>query len=387
MALCLLLSGAAPRARALRSDAFIWQLAWTPALADAVAGQRRTFAVWHVLAADIPDAGSPVLARADWTALLAGGHAALPVIRIEGQLTPDRAPGVLAAIVRLVAGLPPAVRAGVEIDHDAATGRLGGYAAFLRAMRASLPPGTALWATALPTWLGAPGFGRVADAVDRLVLQVHAADDPRLGVFDAGRALDAVRRLGRRAGTPFLVSLPAYGARVSVSEAGLRVASEAALLDGQAGAEMAASPDVVAGFLRRLRADPPDGLVGLVWFRLPVAGDRRAWGAATLRRVAEGAPLEAHVAVLARPARAAGVTDILVANTGATDGVLPRRIALPPGCVAADGLGQYVVDDETLVLRGAGAPAEAGLLPAGGVVPAGWMRCAPHGAGDLHAQD
>ncbi len=342
-------------------------------------GNADLFATWHVLAAEIPSNDSPVLSQADWALVVAGGHPAVPVLRIEGHVTAERAPRLRAAILAVLAGLPPELRRSVEIDHDAATSQLAAYAGFLRTLRQALPAGAQLSATALPTWLGSPDFAPFADSVDRLVLQLHSVDDPRLGLFRPARALDWTRALARRTRTPFLVALPAYGARISDGAGGLRVTSESALLDGEAGAEIAADPADVADFLERLRQDPPDTLQGIAWFRLPVDGDRRAWAAATLRAVLAGGEL-ARTTIATRPGDAPGVREILVANAGETDGALPRGIVLPTGCLAADGLGQYVIDGGRLVLRGAGG----GLLPPHSASLAGWMRCADAG---LHAEE
>ncbi len=376
---CLLLAGSAGGPRTLPSDAFVWQRRWSPALDHAVSEGATLFATWHVLAADIDAAGEVNRTQPDWTVLTAQGHRAVPVIRVEGRIGPSRVAALLAAMPAVLDGVPKAARAALEIDHDAATAQLAAYAAFLRALRARLPPGTMLSVTTLPDWTRAAGFAELAHAADRLVLQVHAVADPRLGLFDPARALAAAHGLADATRTPFLLSLPAYGARVAETAAGMRVQSEAPLLDGLAGEERAVSPGVVADFLARLRADPPDTLDGLVWFRLPVAGDRRAWGEATLRAVVTGQVLDGRVAVSARPGRTPGLSDIVLANAGRTDGTLPRRIDLPPGCLAADGLGQYVIDGSGLALRGRGV----GMLGAGAQMLAGWMRC----AGELHAED
>ena len=362
----------------LTQDAFVWQRSWTPSLAGAVAAQSSLFTDWHVLTAEFSPTGT-AMAHPDWAALLAGGHAAHAVLRIEAPLDAGRMGGVLAGIAGVVANLPPAARRIIEIDHDAATSHLLAYAGFLRSLRAALPGGTSLDATALPTWIGQPGFFEMAQAVDRLVLQVHAAGDPRLGVFDPGRALADIRYLARETTTPFLVSLPAY--EVGVSELGgrLHVASETPMLDGQAGMEMAASPEQVASFLAQLRADPPPTLAGLVWFRLPLPGDRRVWTMQTLRAVMLGQKLDGRVAIASRAGRIAGVTDIVL-QAGGTDARLPDSIALPPGCSAADGLGRYVIDGDRLVLRGrddnsGGSNSGGSLLPAHATLLAGWTRC------------
>ncbi len=358
----------------LPSDAFVWQRVWRPAVRDALAGGAPYFATWHVLAAEWPADGPPVLTDADWPLLLAHGHAAVPVIRIEGRIDGPRI-ALLANGIRGVLAAHAMPNAVLEIDHDAATSRLADYTGFLHAMRAVLPSGTRLWITALPSWIAAPGFPALAEAVDRLVLQVHAIDDPRLGLFSAPRALGFVRALTRRTRTPCEVALPAYGARVSDRSRGLSVSSEQPASDARPGLEIAADPVEVARFVAELERDPPDRLVGLVWFRLPVQGDVRAWGMSTLLHVARGSAPDGRAVVATRPVTPHGARQIVVSNAGGDDVALPRQIALPQDCLAADGLGQYVLEPGRLSLRG------AGLLGGGASVLAGWMRC----SGDVHA--
>jgi len=353
------------------SDAYVWQMRWTPGLARAIAGNDDLFQAWHVLAAEISAQDVTRIAGVEWSWTSAGGHAVVPVVRIEGRITPARVPGLLARIGAVRAALPDAARGRLEIDHDAATARLADYADFLRALRASLGPGTMLSVTVLPTWIASAPFGPVADAADLLVLQVHAIADPRTGLFDARAAAAWVVALGQRTTRPYLLALPAYGARVATGAHGqlLAVSAEMNAMDGAPGAEIAADPREVASLLEALRRDPPPGLRGMVWFRLPTENDQRVWSAATLRAVVRGAAHLPHIAVALRPGRISGVADVLVTNDGDVDGALPARVALPPSCAAADGVGEYAIDGDGLALRG------HGMLRAHAAVLAGWARC------------
>lgn len=66
--------------------------------------------------------------------------------------------------------------AGLQIDFDAGTRHLAGYAAFLRHLRRELPPGTALGVTGLLDWSanGDPaGLARLAGTVDEVVVQIY----------------------------------------------------------------------------------------------------------------------------------------------------------------------------------------------------------------------
>jgi hypothetical protein len=363
-------------------DAYVWQRQWTPAVVNALATNADLFGVWHVLVAEIAASGRVVPSQADWRQI--GTHAVVPVVRIEGPIDPPRATKLVTDIAALVGGLPPALRGRVEIDHDSATSQLASYARFLRALRAALAPGTELTVTVLPTWLSSTDFTAVAAEAALLVIQVHAIDDPRAGLFDPDRATRWIGALARRTRRPFLVALPAYGARVAASPSGrlLAVSAEMHAMDGQAGTEIAASPVAIAGFLERLQRDPPASLHGIVWFRLPTTDDRRSWSPATLRAVVLGQTPRPRIEVVVRPGWTGGMSDILLINTGEADGPLPRAVRLPAGCAAADGIGQYELDGSRLRHRGEGS----GLLAAGASAAIGWMRCGAT-QGDLHVED
>ena len=186
------------------------------------------------------------------------------------------------------------------------------YRDLLRVLRAELPARTLLSITVLPDWLRARDFPSLSAAVDRLVLQVHAADDPRRGLFDRDAMLRWVAAMDRRSARPFLVALPSYGVRVVLDPAG-RVPStegERLALAGPDATELVVAPAQMADAVRALeRAPAPPGRDRLV----PSAGGRRraqleppelARGAAA--RAAARPPVPArHPGRLRRPAPAA----------------------------------------------------------------------------------
>ncbi len=66
--------------------------------------------------------------------------------------------------------------AGIQIDFDAATRGLPGYADFLKQLRTELPPGTGLSVTGLLDWSSggdSPALNALAGTVDEVVLQTY----------------------------------------------------------------------------------------------------------------------------------------------------------------------------------------------------------------------
>lgn len=366
----------------LDQQLYIWQRQWRPAHAEALAQSRVDFSTLRVLALQAhPQAGwSRTLVDAEL--LRRDDRPLVAVVRLDGQLAQLDA----TEIGRQIAALLHDWRAaglrlqGLEIDHDCATARLPAYAGLLRELRRQLPAELRLSITALPAWLDSPALGEALAAVDSSVLQVHAVRDPRDGLFDPAQALDWAKHYGERSRKPFHLALPAYG--VALTENG-QVESETPLRQGGPRRELRADPQQAGELLAELRADPPAQLAGIIWFRLPLAGDRRAWPLATLLAVARGQPLAPALALLRD--QKDGFSQLQLFNNGTLASPLPSRIELPArDCSAADAVGVYRV--ERNAERLAFVRQRAGRLDAGEHRALGWARCERIDQGGMHVQ-
>lgn len=97
--------------------------------------------------------------------------------------------------------------AGVQVDFDAATRRLGGYAAFLRRFRQQLPPETKLSITGLLDWSSqgdSAGLNALAGVVDEVVLQTYQG---RHTIKGYGNYLASLKRLN----VPYKIGLTQNG--------------------------------------------------------------------------------------------------------------------------------------------------------------------------------
>lgn len=302
----------------LAHAAYVWQRHWTAPVREAVAGAPAALDGLRVLVAEVDadgadgaDGAAMTVVPASGAALAAARRPITLVVRINGARPIEGlslAPVVRAGEALRADGVEVA---GIEVDHDCATARLGDYARWLRAQRGALDPARA-WRfsiTALPAWAGGAGLGEVARAVDELVVQVHAVRAPV--IFDAGQAWHDLARFARAVtATPLRVALPTYSAVVR-------------------GVEVGVDPGDVAAFVRRLEARPVAGVGGVVWFRLPVAGDEQTWSAATFARVlaparAGGPPRPSVTLVAHGPDR----FDVVVVNPS------DEPVDLPPVRVA-----------------------------------------------------
>jgi hypothetical protein len=385
--LCLLplLSACRPeQPSTLDQQVYIWQRQWRPAHAEALTQSRGEFSALRILALQAHPRAGWTRAQPDLALLRRDGRPLIAVVRLDGQLPQLDRQAIGQRIAELLrdwraVGIEPV---GVEIDHDCATGRLPGYAALLAELRQRLPVGLKLSITALPAWLDSPALEQLLANVDSSVLQVHAVNDPRDGLFQPEQARRWAARYAERSAKSFYLALPAYGVALLDGDDGVPlVESEAPLLHDGARRELQAQPQQVAALLAQLRSEHLQGLAGIVWFRLPLAHDRRAWPLATLLAVARGQPLKAELALGYHQQGA--VSELQLSNLGNLNSELPARIELTASqCEAADALGAYRVERTERGLRF--IRRQPGQLAAHEQRALGWARCATIDQGGMH---
>ncbi len=346
----------------LPHQAFVWQRSWSPAVVAAARSSHELGLSGLVaLAAEVRlDRDPPEVVRVpvDLATLAAAGPVAL-ALRIGGQSrgeVPFPAQRLAALAAELVAASTAhgVALAELQIDHDCPTRRLGECAELLAALRARIVP-VPLTFTALPTWLDErASFARLLAASDGFVLQVHSLELPANGsakpLCDPALAHRAVERAASF-GRPFRVALPTHAYVVTFTADGrlADVAAEDAALGplpfGASGRRQIVGSDPAA--LAQLVADwtrsRPSALVGVLWYRLPVPGDRFNWTPAALRATLQGrAPARRLEIAVRRPSP--GLAEIDLVNLGDNAEPAPERIELrwsgtPP--VAGDGVAGY----------------------------------------------
>jgi len=359
----------------LDQQLYVWQRQWTPAHDAALRDSRADFSTLRVLALQaFPDAGwsrariDPVLLRRD-------GRPVIAVVRLDGQLKALDQQEVTAQIHQVISdwqgqGLN---LAGVEIDHDAGNARLPSYREFLAHLREALPTSLPLSITALPSWLDSHELPALLSTVDSSVLQVHAVSDPRRGLFDADQARQWAKAWSRVTTKPFYLALPAYGVALLPSADGAPVVESEVTLEREGlRRELLADPQSLRTLGTELRDDPPEHLAGLIWFRLPLANDRRAWSLTTLRAVARADVLDSQLTLQLSADN--GLYDIGISNQGNLDSPWPERLTLAvSGCDGADALAGYALQQRPDLLTF--TRLRDGRIPAGGQRAIGWARC------------
>jgi hypothetical protein len=378
LAVAFVIAGCASRQPPLANDAYVWQRQWTPALARSIADSGNELRAWRVLAAEMDGRGQWRTFSPAWPVLAASGKPVIAVVRLEGALQQWDETVLLERTRALLSQwrLQGIRYAGIEIDHDCATSRLPAYTHFLASLRPLLAPGERLSITALPTWLESPGLDALLAQADETVLQVHAVQSPRAGLFQPERARAWLREFARHTGKPWRVALPAYGTRVSWDDQGRVVAIESerpTLVDSTESRELFAEPAAMQRFVAGLEADVPHGLAGIVWFRLPTEGDERAWSMASWHAVLRRTPLTSSITVHTVPSGDPSRLDVQIVNSGTSDMALPALVRIDSACEAADGINGYALQrtPQGLYLQ----RTRVGLLRAGRQLAIGWLRC------------
>ncbi|PQP03627.1 DUF3142 domain-containing protein [Pseudomonas frederiksbergensis] len=370
----------------LDQQLYVWQRQWTPAHDAALRDSRADFSTLRVLALQaFPQAGWS-RARIDPALLKRDGRPLIVVVRLDGQLKGldrDEATAQIQQVLRDWQG-QGLILSGVEIDHDAGNARLPAYREFLAHLRVVLPASLPLSITALPAWLDSAELPALLATVDSSVLQVHAVSDPRRGLFDPNQAWQWAKAWSRITSKPFYLALPAYGVALLPEADGAPVVeSEVPIERGGERRELLADPRQLSKLGAGLRADPPAHLAGLIWFRLPLANDRRAWSLTTLIAVARGDTLDSRVGL--KLSAQDGLYDISLSNQGNLDSAWPERLTLAvQGCDGADALAGYALQQRPDLLTF--TRLREGRIPAGGQRAIGWARCAniDQGGSNVH---
>ncbi|WP_198782539.1 DUF3142 domain-containing protein [Shewanella putrefaciens] len=289
----------------LAQEVYIWQRQWRAANQTALVQSQGAFQGLRILALQAhpkpngADIWFEVAVNHAW--LQADPRPKVAVIRLDGQLSHLNDEEVINKISQLLNSWQTKGThiAGVEIDHDSASSKLPAYRDFLKKLKAQLPAELKLSITALPAWLSSADFPPLLGTIDELVLQIHSVSDPRLGLFDANLGWQWVQQLSNISTVPYLIALPTYGSAVISTASGYQVESETPLRDKtrspETVQELQANPAILHAFVQRLETAADDRLRGIIWFRLPLEGDKRVWPLNTLIAVAKGEKLSASI--------------------------------------------------------------------------------------------
>ena len=376
----------------IEQDVYVWQRLWTSQVLDAISRFGTNFTAVVALNAEVTwQNGGPSLTHVpiDWGGLRAQGRAVGLALRVGPFAGPGRVEdGPGRSLVRIAQSLVAEARTNhvsvseLQIDFDCAESGLDAYRVWVAGVRAAIRP-IPLTITTLPSWLKHAAFTRLVAATDGFVLQVHSLEHPEgagagFSLCNPRLARQAVERAAR-VGIPFRVALPTYGYVLAFDPAGKFVGLSA---EGPARAwpadslarEVRAQPEDMAGLVREWTRDRPRTLRGLIWYRLPVAGDRLNWSWPTLASVMAGkVPLAKLRYQLQQPQPGLAEIELINDGDGDYEGAIQLKARWSDArLIASDAwIGVRATDERSDSLR---FEARTLRLPAGEQRSLGWLR-------------
>lgn len=378
----------------MSQSVYVWQRDWNTRVVDALETRGSQFSAVVVLSSEIgwtKSGPETVRVPVQWKALKALNRpigAALRVGSLPGILSPGskefhQVRGELEHIQS--EAVSNGVRlAELHLDFDSTEQQLPGYGEWLRALKDDFRD-CRLAFTALPAWLRRAEFPAVAASADGYILQVHSFARPKNYAedFSLCNPLLAESAVNRAAalGFPFTIALPSYGYSVAFDPAGnyLGISAESDR-DWPAGSrlkEIRASPRELSVLVTRWQRLAPPHCQGIIWYRLPVPGDRRNWSWPTLQSVMRG-ETPAPVVQLSMIWRDSGLVEFQLGNTGQDETYLTGKVVLKwsgARLLAGDALrGFELIDSEPGHAQFLPSQSPPLILKPGDRAPVGWLR-------------
>lgn len=378
----------------LRQDAYVWQRDWSESVIGAVREHAPNFSELIVLSVEVSwTRGRPQVVRVplDFETLRKSGKKVGLALRIGAysgsfKFEDEHTRWLSSLAVSIVneAAIHQIRPAEVQIDFDCPESKLDGYRVWVEAVRSKLTP-VPVTITALPAWLKHRALKHLIDSADGFVLQVHSLERPQgpdkiFKLCDTRAAKRAVEQAARM-GKPFRVALPTYGYLIAFDPAGRFFGISA---DGSTKnwpenfqiREIRTPPNEMADLIRDWTNHRPRALEGVIWYRLPIAGENLNWRWPTLAAVMTGQTPRPLVRAESHQ-DTTGLIEIEMINTGQAEFGNPFRVKVrwqDARLVALDGLrGVEATESGTNVVEFASTPDFVRLEP-GETRQLGWVR-------------
>ncbi len=272
----------------------------------------------------------------------------------------------------------------LQIDFDCAESKLDGYRVWVEAIQRRVAP-LPVTITALPSWLNARAFKRLATVATNYVLQVHSVERPKsidapFTLCDPRAARRAVKRAGR-IGAAFRVALPTYGYTLAFDQTGkfIGLSAEGPRPNWPTNAQLRvvrSDPIGLAGLVQGWIASRPTAMRGVIWYRLPTIVDNFNWRWPTLGAIVASRSLQEKLRCDSRRVES-GLVEISLANIGELD--FSSRLAVEVRWTNARFIAGDALRDFELAEAGASAArfqtkSNSIRLPAGDSLKLGWLR-------------
>jgi hypothetical protein len=328
--------GATAGEPSLPQETYVWQRAWTPPVPAALRQHGGAFSNVVALAAEVSwKQGRPQVVRVPLDfdllrSLKTPVGLALRIGAFPGPFAPDDQTAqlltTLATELVSQATAKQLALSELQLDFDCAEAKLAGYRVWIESLRRRVAP-VPLTFTALPAWLKRAEFAPLAKAADGFVLQVHSVARPRsldapFTLCDPAAARSAVTLAGA-VGAPFRVALPTYGYLLAFAPEGkfIGLSAEGPTKNWPADVqlrEVRADAPTLAELVQGWATNRPANLRGVIWYRLPVAGDTLNWRWPTLAAMLALRQPQPLLRAELRRAHS-GLVEIVLVNAGELD--------------------------------------------------------------------
>lgn len=264
-------------------DAFyIWQQVWSPAVQSAVKAEPPTSL--YPLASVVAAKGKSSLVAIPWPELSGSPHHYTPVIRIP--LSAFKRPDIQQELERVIRAVQQSMKPRplkrIQLDLDCPERLLPRYTELLSLFRQRFST-LDISITALPVHLKHREFKTLIRHCNSYVLQVHGLEVPKqltdhaelLNLKTAEQALKRAEYIAH----PYFIALPTYAYELNFDPASGAFRFLTAEKPNRRGPTLkkriAARPADLLKLLKQ--CESLKHAQGIIWFRLPVEGDRLCW--------------------------------------------------------------------------------------------------------------
>jgi hypothetical protein len=286
---------------AAETDAFyVWQQLWSANLKSAIEHEPPT--TLYPLACTVIRKGKSSLVAIPWNQLTDSPHHYIPVIRIPIRALKriDLGEELARVTTKLAHAMASRALTEIQFDVDCPERKLDRYLTLIRGYRQRHPQ-LKVSITALPVHLKHKQFHELAKATDSFVIQVHGLDvpdhvDAPAALLNRKRAELAIRQADA-IGRPYHVAMPCYAYELNFApDTGAFMFLTAEQSPRRAGTirkRIAANHQDLIAIQKQIREH--SNAKGIIWFRLPVKGDRLCLPRKALATLQSGLPPQDHV--------------------------------------------------------------------------------------------
>lgn len=361
--------------RILRQDVYIWQKKWVDALKPAIEQTMPYITGWRFLAGEYEPDGQVIYPSVQFDLLQQTNLPLTAVYRFDRLRPLPSSDEILSLILQSPSYKRYHIHH-IELDLDWPTSKLKLYIQLLQSLKTKLPEDIELNITMIPDWMRSPVFPQLTEQIPNPVLQIHSVDNPQVGLFTTQNAFAYIQKMNRLTHHDFYIALPTYGLKIQATPTGniYAIEGENDFKSGNFGKELYSDPQQVRSLINSLQENTPSHLKGIIWFRLPIANDKRNWSLDTWRAMISHTLLKGKIITQEIPdPNNLGAIKLTLVNQGNITLPLPKTVSLR--CPMGDGFFPYQLTTTSKGQYSLSLIQQTAPLNTHQQRVIGWMRC------------